>query len=70
VASPSAVAVEPSAAAQPAGERLTVDLQTASSTATADLLDADGVGILAASLVGVVVLGVGVTVTVGVRRRD
>jgi hypothetical protein len=70
VASPSAVAVEPSAAPQPAGQRVAVDLQTASSTATADLLDADGVGILAASLVGVVVLGVGVTVTVGVRRRD
>ena len=69
-ASPSAGAVDPSAAPQPADERLAVDLQTASSVATADLLDADGVGILAASLVGVVVLGVGVTVTVGVRRRD
>jgi hypothetical protein len=36
----------------------------------ADLFDADGVGVLTATLAGVVVLGVSVTVVVGVRRRD
>ncbi|NEK57234.1 hypothetical protein GCU56_05015 [Geodermatophilus sabuli] len=58
-------ATEPSAEDAP----IAVELETASSVVPGGLFDADGVGVLAAALVGVVTLGVCVTVTVGAGRR-
>ena len=55
----------------PAAEApVALDLQAASSTLPDDLLDTNGVGMLAAALAGVVTVGVVVLLAGGARRRD
>ncbi|MGY1821240.1 hypothetical protein [Geodermatophilus sp. SYSU D00079] len=67
-------AATPTGAVAPGEDRYSAvpaaDLQTASSMAPSALLNADGVGVLAGSVAGLVTVGLAVTVAVGARRRD
>jgi hypothetical protein len=71
VPTPTSNPARPAETPAPAAEApVALDLQAASSTLPDDLLDTNGVGMLAAALAGVVTVGVVVLLAGGARRRD